>query len=282
MPNSLKLLGSAALLALLGGCMSDVADPDEAETQTEAEEAGAEEVGSSEQEIRNGLWAPIPSADGYVDIMAEGTTLISTSRKRGSGILLGPRWVLTAGHNVDSSTIGGTPTKVEVRWGHITDLNAPTRLAQTLYYHPDHTPGFETSPDHPGDVDIALIRLASPIAGAVTRPISTAAWTTLSGTTLSCCGYAPNVEVGGAHGTLHCGAMPVLANRAEYATIGSNALGQIPLGGDSGGACNDVFAGTVISGVMTAISGIPASFAYVVPADRFRTWVQNKIAAVGP
>ncbi|MDI1482974.1 trypsin-like serine protease [Polyangium sp. y55x31] len=275
MSNLPKLLGSVALLALLGGCTIEAADSEETQTETE-------DVGISEQEIRNGLWAPLPSADGNVDITVERNVGGLLYRKRGTGMLLGPRWVLTAGHVVDASDIGGAPTQISVTWGHVTDPSAPTRIWQNVYIHPSHTTGGATSPTQPADVDVALIHLSTAFSGAVTRSISTAATSTLAGTTLSCCGYGWTAEVAGSHGILHCGAMPVSATNTNYVTLIPNALSQIPLQGDSGTSCIDVFGGAGVSGVVTAVSGSPVNAGYVVPADRFRTWVQTTMTTVGP
>ncbi|XXX77719.1 trypsin-like serine protease [Sorangium sp. So ce134] len=282
MSNLLKPLGFVALLALVGGCAIEGTDPDETGTEAETEEAG-----SSEQEIRNGLWAPLPSADGNVFITAERSVPGDFDSKVGTGMLLSSRWVLTAGHVVDSSDLGGNPTLITVRWGHATDPSAPTRTSQAVYFHGTHLPGGVTSSTSLTDVDIALVRLTTGFTGAVTRSISTASWSALlaPNSTLSCCGYGRTANTGGSIGVLHCGAMPVLTASDKVVVLNPSVLDQLPLSGDSGSSCIDVFGGAGIAGVVSANAfqsqNGPATGAYVVPADRFRTFVQDTIAANG-
>ncbi|WP_437647469.1 trypsin-like serine protease [Sorangium sp. So ce362] len=282
MSNLLKPLGFVALLALMGGCAIEGTDSDETGTETETEE-----VGSSEQEVRNGLWAPLPSADGSVYITAERLANGVLFRKFGTGMLLSPRWILTAGHVVDSSTLSGNPTQITVRWGHATDPSAPTRTYQAVYFHSTHVSGGVTSSTSLTDVDIALVHLTTGFTGAVTRSISTASWSALLAlnSTLSCCGYGLTANTGSSTGVLHCGAMPVLTATDKVVVLSPNVLDQLPLYGDSGSSCIDVFGGAGIAGVVSANSflspGSPAGGAYVVPADRFRTFVQNTMATVG-
>ncbi len=243
---------------------------------TVAEEERPEGVSQVSAPIRNGAPHLNPLLDGVVSIRnGDATGAVGF----GSGTLVAADWVLTAAHVVDGRRTN--PKHVTVTWGNDSDPARQQRTGVAIYHHPKHTVGQISGPSATSEVDVALVRLASPFTNAITKAISTGATSALLNTTVDCIGYGPTVEAG-ALGTLTYAWLPVVATATNHVQVNANQDllfgSQIWLPGDSGGPCTNL--GVDVAGVISSVdANVPRGFGYMVPAAAFRSWVTTTISS---
>lgn len=214
-------------------------------------------LGESSQAIIDGTDASAQvTPGGFVKLKAIGVRYVNgqptIGSENGSGVLLTNEWVLTAAHVVDGAA--STPSTISV------DLDGETRKAAEVIIHPlyrrstqPNTPNSATQPLTLDNVDMALVKLVSPINTATTyrRVISRFTDADLEGGFVDCFGYGRFARGNDAPSTnLRTARLLVGDQTGPFSStfdVLQNDLGQIPDSGDSGGAClfNDEVVGIV-------------------------------------
>ena len=213
--------------------------------------------------IVGGEPAPSPSDDAVVCLAADGFPLCS-------GVLVGPRSVLTAGHCIDAL---GPHATYRVHVGP--DCNAPARRMTTVLRltHPQYA-----GEGKPFDVGYLSLAEDAPVAPL---PLADGALETLAppGTSIRHVGYGGTDEGGGLSGmgTRRAVLHPVLRLDGDFAWSGDAAANTCLV--DSGapmlGAGNAVLA-LVSDGPSCREAGAD------VRLDRVRTWVDERLRAESP
>jgi len=254
-----KVLCILGLLGLtIAGCASD------SEPGADARESAR----ASSEEIQNGF--PLEPSLWPVVAISGGTT--------GSGTMITPEWILTAGHVVDDFRI---PSSITVRWGNKGDTSAQTRRALAVYHHPKYVLGKHSEPGLPDVVDAALVRVDKPFTGAIVRPISTASTSSYVGQLLLCMGYGRQQETVSSPGIMTTAYLPLTSFSTNYAQVDLNdsVFGpQIMLSGDSGGPCLDALLGSVVGVISSTDKDSPKKMGWISPASSFRTWANGIMA----
>ncbi|MDI1450442.1 trypsin-like serine protease [Polyangium sp. 6x1] len=263
-------LMALALTAALGsGCAEgDLPDVNE--------EATAE----SEDAIKNGtVWDPWSQSTQ--------TWTRNVVRLPGcTGTLMNREWVLTASHCFPN----GPGTDPSTLWAslRLDDGSTVTSVGVELLFHPQYAAG----------VDVALLRLATPIdPGVASLPLYTGTTASLIGDTVFCAGYGA-IDTGGAcsdtmpcpsgqfcqwgvcmtpsDGNLRTASFSIIQDPVDpvmwYRFQVPNALGQLELPGDSGSSC---WNGSGLTGVMKA--GNSTNYNRQTSAEAFRDWVNGVV-----
>jgi uncharacterized delta-60 repeat protein len=171
-------------------------------------------------------------------------------------------WSLTLDHDV----VPG--------WSSLTaTMGNQTAKAETIYRH--------------GPLDVALVKLATPLSmnGDAAHFEFQGFWPesilSLRGRSLHCYGYGNSDDVTGTgSGTLRTGIVPVSTTGLLDYTLVPNAEGQIPVHGDSGGACfaTDSTGSWRLTGVTSWGTGGADPMAFTlhqVAAPVFSDWVRS-------
>ena len=147
------------------------------------------DLATLEQVSAPGRYPAVAYLEGHFPnpLRADGTPNLD-GREIGTGILIAPRLVLTAGHVVFDHAQGGRTRFVDVVLGG----DSPMRVRSTVVHVP---PAWESDPDGSAlsPADLGVIVLPAPLDRFVApMPFETASDTTLVGTRLSVLGYPAN------------------------------------------------------------------------------------------
>jgi hypothetical protein len=241
-----------------------------------------EPIDSQDDSIRLGTpYAPLFESVVLVETYDSNSNIV----QRGSGIIMSPEWVLTAGHVIDGEEIGGLQPidNTFVIWGAVDDESAPVSGITARYFHPKHVRGLQSSVDQT-NVDVALLRVDPPFTGAPTRTLFSGDPRTLFNVDITCFGYGYQMHTSAGEPSGITGQLTVAAGLRVTGTgnviiqAQENALTQIPIMGDSGGPCMAFPGATPIYGVISSsvISPEPRPHhVNVVHAKAFRTWAET-------
>lgn len=193
-----------------------------------------------------------------------------------SGTMLTNRWLITAAHCIGSGQ-RNNPATLSVK------LGGQTRKAAEVVTHAKFNPATVNFAVTPGD--LAMVRLVSPmmINGSYSRhTLGFHVYDTLRvpvGTRVTCFGYGPVDLAKNGKGVLRRS-----NHRTEYSYWGveyfklvPNNVGQIPMGGDSGGPCFSASGPRRIVGIVTrCISGRSCT---AETSNHMRKWAANVLMA---
>ncbi|XYH93798.1 trypsin-like serine protease [Sorangium sp. So ce1128] len=248
-----SLCWAAAGAALLPGCGGNFDDTDGSDTDG----SEVDDVEQSAQPIINGTARTVAQAKALGVVLIR-QRVSDVSVNYGSGVLLDNNWVLTAAHVVGGATsLSDISVAFEVD-GFSSSVPSgviPAVTAADVVVHPLF------NENRNNDVDIALIRLSTPINPSVTynREVSNLLTTELNGGSVECFGYGRFAYgVTPSPKPLRSGLFSPVLKPGLWTTeydVNLNGMNQIVDSGDSGGPCLITSSGvTTIAGILKAKS----------------------------
>lgn len=196
------------------------------------------EVAEASDEIFNGT--AVPAADS-------GIVMVTGGNKQCSGALLSNQWVMTAKQCVDNASLQGNPGQVTVSM----DTQSSAAIEIILLHNRD----------------VALIRtLPFSMFGSTTGFSMPTYRSSVTGITLACYGYGPDVP-GGSFGTLRSAQFQVTQN----GTLVPNVASQLPSPADTGGVCFRGVNGRLVAAAV--ISTCTNQSCALTPTNLFRGWL---------
>ena len=230
-----------------------------------------------------------PIMNGTLETDAEGVRVARVtipSISNGSGALLTNEWILTAGHSTRRFGV----KHVEPVASHLVKMgSSASRAAKRIVLHPDFVEHLNKNQDDGHDV--ALIRtdpyLLDGSFSGYARPVATSTTAQLLGVGTRCYGYGDTVlGQSSTAGVLHYGNFTIqdaAPPQSDFFRVFKNGADQLPIEGDSGGPCVDLFSQMLYGTIKAREDGSNPQWTEVSSVSGYRAWadfVMNTIASV--